>query len=235
MDRHGADINAGNTATFDGTSHGVLELACLGWHPASLEVVRLLVHCPLGFSCQRPLFDGDRGAIRPGLDINRSWKVETTDQFDRTLRILEWACSKYTLQRVRYMLPKAREDDGGLRQVPAVDIVKELLKHPNIDVNVVSGDRATSALARACICASVDIVTVLLQHHNIDINVSPPWYPCGCCLRSAITPSSGLSLGHLEVVSLLLRQPALEEWQITSALEGALLAGESSCVVPGSP
>ena len=92
-------------------------------------------------------------------------------QLYRTLRILDTTCNKYYLQSIRSKLPIASLD-GGLRRVPAVDIVKELLKHQNIDVN--SGSGSISALARACACESIDIVMLLLQHDKIDINSLNP-------------------------------------------------------------
>ena len=79
------------------------------------------------------------------------------------------------------------------------EVVKLLLKHPNIDVNQTSyldGERITP-LGLACEKGHTEVVALLLEHSNIEVN--PKWNKTPlyrACFK-----------GHINVVTALLRHP----------------------------
>ena len=89
----------------------------------------------------------------------------------------------------------------------AAAIVRELLKHPGIDVNILPDDVTVwrlglPALHHACISGDYDVVMALLQHRSTNVNVRTA--VVGGCLALAA------GNGRLGVVMLLLKQPALQ-------------------------
>jgi ankyrin repeat protein len=79
-----------------------------------------------------------------------------------------------------------------------VNFVKEILKHPDLDVNIKNGSNH-SALSEACDTKSRNqIIKLLLKHPNIDVNIS---CPKGSPLILAIKNN------YTQAVSLLLKHP----------------------------
>ena len=153
IDTHGADINSmdfGSRVTVGEFELGVLQLACLGWHPASLEVVKLLV-------------------THPGLVIDQTW-ISDSSRWSRHRRTLEWVCSVCPADFARSMIPQACPGADSLQRVPTADIIRELLKHPDIDVNADDPDWTGPALHMACATGDTATVSVLLQHEKTNIN-----------------------------------------------------------------
>ena len=191
--KHGVDENEGKLV-LGYNEVGVLQLACMGWHPASVEVIKLLIS-------QR------------AVDINGTWA-----SYGSPRRTLEWACSDRETLAATELLPKrpSHHCGGYIQRVPAVTIVKELLKHPAIDVNATAIYRY-SALHTACRNGDVAVVSALLEHEGSNLNLR-------CPAGNATESSHGClfeasTMGYLDVVSLLLLHPLLEVIQITDSIK----------------
>ena len=144
---YGANVNSSECVAIGEYQLEVLPLACLGFHPASLEVVELLVSSP-------------------GLDINRAWTDPLRNHSRR--RILEWTCDDTAAFMMRRALPMAHDR----QRVPTVDFVRTILRHPGIDVNAPCPNGALgSAIFTACSADEIAALSLLLQHDQIDINV----------------------------------------------------------------
>ncbi len=91
---------------------------------------------------------------------------------------------------------------------PPLDVIRELLKHPSIDVNA---PRGWSPLMKAARFGHAEAVALLLQHPGINVNAIK---------LKAASPRDGLDgftslhlaaqYGHLSVVRELLKHPGMD-------------------------
>jgi metal-responsive CopG/Arc/MetJ family transcriptional regulator len=128
---------------------------------------------------------------------------------------LQWACDEESLQVTRALLRETLGLSKPMeRTVSAAAIVREMLRHPSIDVNFMStdgGQGETSALQLSCMHGDFETVSMLLEHKDMDINASAGHYhEEDGCLEVAVIR------GHLDVVELLLQQASLALWQFRS-------------------
>ena len=93
-----------------------------------------------------------------------------------------------------------------------LDIVKLLLQHPDIDVNLQDKDDCT-ALMIAIIGGNKDIVELLLKYENIEkhkkINVNLPG-PDDCTALILAVEANNVEENKLEMVKLLLEHPGID-------------------------
>ena len=85
------------------------------------------------------------------------------------------------------------------------NVVMELLKHPNIDVNAVETQFGASPLAIACLSGCSNILSELLRHPKVNVNQT---------MHSGETPLAiACAKGYHKIVPLLLADPRTENKQ----------------------
>ncbi|KAI2490607.1 serine/threonine kinase [Fragilaria crotonensis] len=78
-----------------------------------------------------------------------------------------------------------------------LEVVRELLQHDNVDVNLQCTDDGATALYMASQQGHLEVVRELLQHDNVDVNLQ--------CTSGATALYTAIQNGHVEVVRKLLQ------------------------------
>ena len=137
------------------------------------------------------------------------------------------------------------------------EVVEELLRHPDIDVNFSEEGSTQTPLAEAAMRGDSTIVTILLQHPAVQVNAAGIVGMSPLCVASflgrvhvvhallrhpgievnAIAPAVGVSSlgiacvkGHLDVIRELLEHPALDADSIRAAFAEAEGTGQTALV-----